>query len=278
MNTDTLLFSLVRYQPDLHRQEVVNVGVVLFTPRGTRVSFASNQGKLLALDPNFSLSRFFDQAKKMQVALTGLRDDRVPIEEQIRFFSVGAGITLSPTGMIDAHGDADEKVIEELLSNYVLAPVKRRYRAPQTSRLHTELRQVFRDARILGSNPTDISKHLVVPNYPIDPDVGLFAEFALKNGRLHITETVDFRVRVASSKRQEAQAKTLLLVQALESVGSNNLKRYVVVTGASAQVQASMNLLERHADDFIVRESGQDWQRYVDAMHRAASTEERPLH
>ncbi|SFM47836.1 Protein of unknown function [Variovorax sp. OV329] len=270
MNSDTFFFSLVRYQPDLHRQEVVNVGVVLFTPNGSHVSFASNQGKLLALDPNFRLNRLFDQAHNLNEALKGLHEARVPIEEQIRMFSVGGGLSLSPAGMIDAQGQACEALLDELLRDLVSAPTKKRLRDPRVSRLHSELRQVFRQAKILGSSPGDIEKHLVVPNFPIDADVGLFAEFALRNGRLHITETVDFRLSTPSSKRQEAQAKTLLLVQALERMGSNDLKRYVVVTGASAQVQASMNLLERHADDFIVRESAQDWHRYVEAMHRAA--------
>ena len=273
MNADTLLFSLVRYQPDMHRQEVVNVGVVLFTPIGSHVSFASNQGKLLALDPNFRLNRLFDQAHKLHEALKGLHEARVPIEDQIRMFSTGGGISLSAPGMINAQGQSPEALLEELLHDLVSAPTKRRLREPQTSRLHTELRQIFKQARILGSKPGDIAKHLVVPNFPIDPDVGLFAEFALRNGQLHITETVDFRLSTHASKRQEAQAKTLLLVQALERVGSDDLKRYVVVTGASTQVQASMNLLERHADDFIVRESEQDWRRYVDAMHKAATPE-----
>lgn len=271
MNADTFFFSLVRYQPDMHRQEVVNVGVVLFTPVGSHALFASNQGKLLALDPNFRLSRMFDQAHKLQEALNGLHDAHVPVEEQVRIFSAGGGISLSPPGMISARGQAVEVLLEELLRDLVSAPTKQRLRNPQASRLHTELRQVFRQANILGSKPGDIAKHLVVPNFPIDPDVGLFAEFALRNGQLHITETVDFRLSTPSAKRQEAQAKTLLLLEASERLGAAALKRYVVVTGASAQVQASMNLLERHADDFIVRESHQDWRRYVDAMYKAAS-------
>jgi hypothetical protein len=275
MSADTVLFSLVRYQPDMSRQEIVNVGVALFTASGTHVSFASNQGKLLALDPNLRLEQFFNRAQQLQLALRSLSDAGVSVEEQIQMFAEGPGLSLSPTGMINAMGQEPGALLEELLRDLVTAPAKRRQRNSQVSRLHTELRQVFRQAHILGSKHGDINKHLVVPNFPIDPDVGLFAEFALRNGRLHITETVDFRLSSNSAKRQEAQAKTLLLIQALESVGSQQLKRYVVVTGASAQVQASMNLLERHADDFVVRESAQDWRRYVDAMYAAATSESR---
>jgi hypothetical protein len=273
MNSDTVHFSLVRYQPDMQRQEVVNVGIVLFTSNGPLVSLASNQGKLLALDPNFRLTRFFDQGKKLQDALSGLHEDKVSVKEQVSMFNTGGALSLSAPGMLNTERRSIESINEELLRDLVTAPAKKRIREQQTSRLHTELRQVFKQGKILGSKPGDIAKHLVVPNFPIDAEVGLFAEFALRNGQLHITETVDFRLSTASTKRQEAQAKTLLLVQARERVGSTDLKRYVVVTGASAQVQASMNLLERHADDFIVRESQDDWRRYIDAMHRAATPE-----
>lgn len=277
MNTDTVFFSLVRCQPDMSRQEVVNVGVVLFTSTGSHVSIPSNQGKLLALDPNLRLDRFFERAQRLQEALTKLYEASVPLDEQIQMFSNSGALSLSPVGMIDPVGQGLGELLDELLRELVFAPAKTRMRHVQTSRLHTELRQVFRSAHMLGSKPGDIEKHLVVPNFPIDPEVGLFAEFALKNGQLHITETVDFRLSSMSSKRQEAQAKTLLLVQAQEAVGQGRLKKYVVVTGASSQVQASMNLLERHADDFIVRESDQDWRRYVDAMYAAAYSEDRAL-
>lgn len=273
-----MYFSLIRFQPDVQRQEIVNVGVALFTEDGPFVSLASNQGKILALDPNLRLPRLYDQGSRLQTALRGLHEDHVPLDQQIEMFRARGGLSLSAPGLIESQGRSIETLVEELLHDFVAAPPKTRLRTPQTSRLHTELRQMFKQAQILGTKPGDISRHLVVPNFPIDADVGLFAEFALRNGKLHITETVDFRVSTTSTKRQEAQAKTLLLVQALERVGSSDLKRYVVVTGASASVQASVNLLERHADDFIVRESEQDWRRYVDAMHKAASPNGTSLH
>lgn len=270
MNHQAMLFSLVRYQPDMQRQEVVNVGVVIFAESGPMVSLASNQGKLLALDPNFRLSRLYDQGKRMQDAMCSLWDETKSTTELLEVFGAGGSLSLSPTGMLAAANRSIESILEELHKDLVSAPVRSRSREPQTSRLHTELRQVFRQGKILGTKPGDISRHLVVPNFPIDAEIGLFAEFALRNGKLHVTETVDFRTSTPSAKKQEAQSKTLILVEALERLGASDLRRYVVVTGASSQVQASMNLLARYSDDFIVRESAQDWQRYVEAMHKAA--------
>lgn len=270
MSTDAVYFSLIRYQPDMQRQEVVNVGVVLFLPNGPVVSFASNQGKLLALDPNIRITQLFEHGERLQAAITGLWSDKASVEEIIEFFGHGGTLSLTPPGLIDRQDQSIETIVDGLLRDLVVPPAKQRVREQQPSRLHTELRQLFRQANILGAKPDDIHRHLVVPNYPIDPEIGLFAEFAIRNGKLHVTETVDFRTRTPSGKKQEAQSKTLLLVEALEKIGASDLRRYVVITGASAQVQSSMNLLSRFSDDLIVRESGQDWRRYVDAMYSAA--------
>lgn len=270
MKSDSLPFSIVRYQIDILRQEVVNVGVVLFEDSGPVVHLAPAQGKLLALNPNFSLGRVFDQARRLADALKSLWDDEQTIQQMVAFFSHGGSLSLTPPGVIQRQDRPIESITAELLHDLVEPPPKSRIQATQKSRLHTELRNVFREGKILGSRPEDINKHLIVPNFPIDADTGLFAEFAIRNGQLHVTETIDFRTSSPSAKRLEAQAKSLLFVEAEEKVGADDLRRYVVVTGASAQVQSSMNLLSRYADDFIVRESQEDWRRYVDAMHRAA--------
>lgn len=272
--SNILQFSLIRYQPDMHRQEVVNIGVLLFLPEGPRVSMAPNQGKLLALDPNIRLTTVYEQASRLQLALTSMWKFDGSIEKMVTMFETGRSLSISPIGILDITQRSLEEITEELFRELVAAPIRRRLREQQNSRLHSELRREFRQAGILGHGPADISKHLVVPNFPIDADVGLFAEFALRNGQLHVTETVDFRTSSPSVKKQEAQAKTLLLVQALESLGKSDLKRYVVVSGATSHAQASMNLLQRHADDLIVRESAEDWSRYVNAIHRAAKSDD----
>jgi hypothetical protein len=274
MNPTPLRFSVVRYQPDMQRQETVNIGVVVFTDAGPTLSLGTNQGKLLALDPNFHLPRLYEHGRRLQIALRGLWEDGTSVDESLRQCNVGGSLSLSPAGMLAVGSQPVEAVLNELLRDLVSPPPRQRVHSQQVSRLHTEVRLMFKRAGLLGTKPDDIAKHLVVTNYPIDPDVGLFAEFALRNTKLHVTETVDFRTSTPSFKKQEAQAKTLLFVEAAERIGLSDLKRYVVVTGASAQVQASMNLLSKYCDDFIVRESNDDWRRYVDAMHTAAMRSE----
>lgn len=268
----TLKFALVRYRPDSARQEIVNIGTVVFTTDGPLITITGNLLKLLAIDPNLSLLRVHEESAILGRALTALWQNGTSVESMVQLLGKSmSGITLSFLGMINTDGRDVSDVISELQRDLVLPPIeKKSKKIPRISRLHTELRAIFKNAKMLGSNPDDIDNHLVVLNYPIDVDVGLYAEFALQNGKLHITETVDFRGGEHAVKKREAESKTLLLVRALERVGKSDLLRHVVVSGATAATQASINLLSRYADDLIVRESTEDWDRYVSAMARAA--------
>ncbi|MEN9923956.1 MAG: hypothetical protein RL268_82 [Pseudomonadota bacterium] len=273
-----LQYSLVRYQPHVTRHEVVNIGVVLFTPQGPELHLASQLNKLTALDPNLSLQQVHDQVESMRETLTLLHRSGMEPEQATAFLSKGmAGPSCMPCGMLDPEGRSLDDLAQELLQELVLPPTRKRVTVSKTSssRLHTELRQLFQRAGMLGKEPSDIARHKVVPHFPIDPDVGLFAEFALRNGRLHVTETVDFTVKDVAAKKREAESKTLVLLQALETVGQSDLRRHVVVSGAQVKAaQASIALLSRHADDVFVRESQADWRRYMDLMSEAAQHRE----
>lgn len=273
-----LQYSLVRYQPHVSRHEVVNIGVVLFAPQGPELHLAPQLHKLTALDPNLPLQQVRDQVESMRQTLILLHESGITPDQATAFLSKGmAGASCMPCGLLDTEGRSLDDLAQELLQDLVLPPARKRaaVSAQSTGRLHTELRHLFQRAGMLGKDPSDIAHHKVVPYYPIDPEVGLFAEFALRNGKLHVTETVDFTVKDVASKKREAESKTLVLLQALETVGQQGLQRHVVVSGARVEAaRASIALLSRHADDMFVRESPADWARYMDLMSRAAKHRE----
>lgn len=273
-----LQYSLVRYQPHVTRHEVVNIGVVLFTPQGPELHLAPQLHKLAALDPNLPLQRVRDQVESMRQTLVLMHESGIAPEQAAAFLSKGlAGPSCMPCGLLEVDGRDLGDLAQELLQELVLPPARKRaaISTQSSSRLHTELRHLFQKAGMLGKAPSDIEHHKVVPHYPIDPDVGLFAEFALRNGRLHVTETVDFTVKDVAAKKREAESKTLVLLQALETVGQQGLRRHVVVSGARVDAaRTSIALLSRHADDVFVRESQADWARYMDLMSQAAQHRE----
>jgi len=100
----------------------------------------------------------------------------------------------------------------------------------------------------------------------------LFAAFALKNGVMHITETVDFDVSAGSQRQKsiEAQAKTLILSAAKDVLGIDT-KNYVVISGSNrVAARTSINLLQDHAEIYAL-ESTQDMDSYFDRLSVAAA-------
>lgn len=271
--SDALNYSLVRYQPSPGRHEVVNIGVVLFTPQGSLMEVVPQMGKLLAIDPNAQISAVYEQANSLHKTVQTMIEHGMSAQEAASMLGKAMqGASLMPLGSVVTGGREPQAVLHWLMAELVTPPTRKRMkRAAAHSRLSVELSTLFKQAKMLGSAPGDIAEHLVVQRYPIDADVGLFAEFALRNGKLHVTETVDFRVKDKAAKKREAEAKALVLIQALETVGKDDLQRYVVVSGADAETQASLNLLERYTDHLVVREDSKAWLGYINNMAKAAN-------
>jgi hypothetical protein len=265
-------YSLLRYQPHMSRHEVVNVGVVLFAPNGPEVRQVEDLKKLRMLDPNVSAAEVTRQIAALQHTLEHLYRQGCSAEEAVKFLSRGSmGPSCGTVGWVEPGEKPVPDILDELMRELVLPPARQRAATEGRSRLHTELRLMFNQAKMLGKEPGDISNHLVVPNFPIDADLGLFAEFALRNGRLHVTETVDFRVKDRAAKKREAESKAMVLVQALDTVGRDDLQCHVVISGAADDnLQPSVKLLRRYADNLFVREDAADWQQYCNLMHQAA--------
>ena len=272
----TLNYALIRYQPNRVRHEVLNIGIVLFDITGPLISIANDLKKLLAIDPNLSLSKIQEDAKALERLLRILWVKGKSAEEITKYFgSPAVGFTFSDIGIIDPQGNSNEMIFEELLFDLVLTPAKKKgYYTPRGSSLNSELRALFKRANRLSRDVNDIANHMVIPNYPIEADIGIYAEFALRNGKLRVTETVDFRGGEPATKKREAESKTLVLLQAREIVGRSDLFTSVVVSGVNQKTQSSINLLSRYTDDLIVRESDKDWSRYVAMMAKATNAPE----
>jgi len=161
-----------------------------------------------------------------------------------------------------------ESVNPPSLASGNAAPITRRRNV-----VRRKLRDHFRARGLWSRNDEDIDNHRVVEHFPIAPAYGLIADFALKNGVMHVTETIDFEVQSLKGKRIEAQAKTLVLTEAVKVFGPDT-RRYVVAAGSSqSEVQSSIALLRENAEVFAL-ESAEEMTRYVDRMASAAAFQE----
>lgn len=257
---------LVNYHPYPARAEHCTVGALVFAQDGkARVHLAHNLKKVKALDPQANLESLRDSLN----ALTKELNEKHGAWEA---FKAGvAGLRFSSSAGFFAYTNPEEyeRQVQWLLQTAAepRSALARKMHQPK-SRLFVELKSTFKNYGWLGEKAEDIEDHKVVTHYPVVADEDLSAEFAMKNGFLHLVETVDFRAGVVSAKRMEARGKALVFDAAKEQ---DDQTQCTVVVAAQdyADIKASMNLLNRYADRVAVYESATDMQSLLNDWARA---------
>lgn len=262
-------YGVLSHYPHPNRTEHVCIGIVVFRHDGeVRAHFGDDLRKLRAIDPCANLEKVRAWERELPDVVKGM-----PLETAHRFLQHFGTWRLSETlGVFryDAEAQYQVRVQNALLS--LVAPAVRpiTQREPK-SRLHVDLKQTFRGKGWLGS---DIDAHLIVPRYPIGPEVS--AEFALKNGRLHVIETLDLRTANTSQKRIEAQAKALAFHMATRV--DEHAARYAVMAGMTSPIaNGARDLLAEYADRVYSWESPGDMGSFFSTLSQAIGRPEIPL-
>lgn len=265
-------YSVLQARPSRDRYELVTVGLVIQAAGQWDVRILPDPSKVFALNPSFPPSGLINIQKTIAALLHGV-ETFDGARSRLARHGNDPGLQ-NFVGQFQANDEEQyENRISELMKLLVLPPEINRVAAPKApgiSRLRTRLRNHFKSQGLLGSGPEDIGNHKVVERFPINAEQGLFAEFALKNGAMNITETVDFDVKQIPRKIIEAQAKSLILSAAAKEFGTDT-KRYVIVSGSNLrQAIPSINLLHDQAEDVFEVSSEADMIRYTDLIQTAA--------
>jgi len=267
-------YSLILITPTIERLDSVVAGAVFRHEHGWDVRIASNAQKMKAIDPSFPdgrlvqtgliVQQFAEEASSFSHLRSAFEGSRLGL----LLDSFEGTFTYASEGEYQQQVGAVlmESVNPPSLGTANAAPISRRRNV-----VRRKLRDHFKARGIWSRNDLDIDKHRVVEQFAISPEHGLFADFALKNGVMHITETIDFEVQSLKGKRLEAQAKSFVLTEAVNVFGPGT-KRYVVAAGSgSPEVKQSVLLLSDNALVFAL-ESAADMKSYVDSMTQAAGS------
>ncbi|MBS1188930.1 MAG: hypothetical protein H6R10_722 [Rhodocyclaceae bacterium] len=264
-------YSLLRLIPDASRGEVVNIGLVVFGEAGVDVRITPNLAKARALSAWVNPEHLRTLPQAIPAALNKLNSQEMQL-----FALQGLFSPVTADGMdgsfFAGHPEEYEAQVEATLSAYVTPePKTRRASRAGAGRLYFDLRTWFARNQLLGRNTEEIRQHKVVTHYPVNTSAGIYAEFALKNGVYRITETIDFRVKdVGAHKSNEAAAKAMTLIEARAALGSDTERYAIVAANDYSKVQAQINLLGRHANHVLMRDSAEDMAFYAQSIAKAA--------
>lgn len=268
-------YDLLIAETPLPRQERINIGLIVWRDAMPELRVETSARRLATLDPNWPRLPIFRQllegtlGEALRQHLCALPD--VAARRTMLSFLLSPMKAL-PGGELfaDEHGDF-ASAIDRAMHTLVGLPTItiKQERAPQRrSKLEVELRAWLRSANLLGRNMQDLSKSRVVSQFPVAVDADVYADFAYKNGALHVIETLDLRGvdHVTHSLRNTAAFKSLTLDMAREVVGSKGRRLGVVAASDYGAVRGALKLFERNADEVFSLDNPKDAQRLADLL------------
>ena len=271
----TIPFTLLRVRPDEIRGETMNVGLVTFSPEGSRVYFDAPSARLKAFHPDFEHINGGQWARELEQILPKIGD----VKSQINWLQHGMGSVIADAEIGYLYGetpDAITDMVEQILERFVHMPEREiavpvRHHAPSRSALKTQLKSWFRKSKVFSHKVSDLSQHRIVPNYPVDAADDLYADFAMMNGSIHVLEVMDLRgvERVTRSMRGEAGLTAVLLDQVKKRFSEGSRRIAVTAADDYKKVASLVSLVAGYADDVVAIESSSDRQRLADFVSTA---------
>lgn len=240
-------FYVIRHQPYPSRDEHVNIGVFVLRADGIPyVRLATNIRKIRALDPSADLSAAREQEDGIPRFLSRLGVRGVDAVKAFRMF--GSWKLSEHPGHFEYSNEQDfERGVQWAIAETCEPRAGRRSEPRELpSRLFVDLKNTFSRYGWMGSTATDIEKHLIVSRYPLNPEEHVRAEFALKNGVLHVIETVDFRRGEASERHRQAMQKATVFSIA-QLTDKNAFRGVIIAASNSPDARPSLRLLEHFA-------------------------------
>lgn len=262
-------YAVISAIPDQIKAERINIGLMVFKSDTVDVRILNNLAKLRALggetniDYYLTLGNLFNQ----------LHNKSFSTEQQYTFFkNVGAGVHLSDRlGEFTLQFNDDyEKHVDALMSKLVI-PASRLKGKATHSRLITSIRTELKKLNVFSRESDDIMQHKVVENFPISKNDGLYADFAMKNGVYHITETVDYGIKNPKERFDQSASKALSFIKAREVFGDNTnlLFVYSADTDTESKIITQLNLTSDYASDTFNMLSSVDTKRYYNNICKA---------
>ncbi|MEY8768989.1 DUF3037 domain-containing protein [Erwinia sp. ACCC 02193] len=262
----TYKYSLIRVTPNLEKGETINVGLIVYLDNDIDVRMLHSVSKLRAIDKSLDLN-YLEELTGNLFKLSSTINDYKILPKLFR-----GSLSLSDFGMFtvdDAQGY--EAKMNELM-NRLVNPHRKTYKRIN-KKIFFDIKEKFSRQGILGKFNEDILDHKVVANYPISTDEGLVADFLLKNGKYHLTETIDFRSENIKKQMGEAALSALTISKACEIY--QNIDSFVIYAAETTSQENSakhqLNLLEKHTDKLINAFSHEDMKSYYEKMMDAAS-------
>lgn len=262
-------YSVIQFAAHHLRNERLNVGLAIFGEDGLEVRPAKQFEKLKAISSAIDPSMVRASVMRLPeldsyTTKRGNSDIRFRIDE-LRALTA---MDFSPLGEFFApNSEVFETQVENILKKLVEpepAPPKKVVRRP--TRLRSDLKALFRSRKVLARKGEGPEAHRILVNHEIAE--GLSADFFLKNGKMHVIESIDASSMDSSITRAVSHiAVSALVFEQARMTHGNRATETQLIYKASAALETaltpSLSAAEHQGASLINWESDSDKDRFV---------------
>lgn len=259
-------FSIIKFIPDAQRGEVLNIGLLVYLANGVDIRILSSVSKLKPFSNELDIDKIESIVKNIEWVAKSINNPEI-------LHKVFQGeLSITKPGYFKIENNSEYEIKINQLMDKFINPTRSRKRETK-KRISTNLKSVFAKYGILGKEPEDINNHKVITSYPISQKEGLFAEFLLKNGAYHLTETLDLRTDNSRTKLGESALKAITIDKA-KTLFNDNINAFVIYAADNISQERNsatqLNLLNEHTDYIYNINSKEDMALYYEHMLHAA--------
>jgi hypothetical protein len=227
-------FAIIRLAPDDGRDERINVGIVVFNDGSLDVRTPTSLDKVKAISAAADTTALRELMENLSTLDAKFRDAGVnSVEARLQAVGSIGPLLLSDAGTFVAeNATAYEDRVASIMKAMVLAEPATRKVKEKRSKLLKQVKVMFRQERVLAKRDEDLSSHRIVSGFEMDE--GLVADLVLKNGALHVVETVDASGDEGSLRKaiSEVGVAALVLERARMKFGEENIKARLVYSAS----------------------------------------------
>jgi Protein of unknown function (DUF3037) len=228
-------YALIQFQAHAIRGEQLNVGLVVFQENDVDIRTSKRLDKIRAVSAAIELNSLKSALLNIK-ALDKFSINEGALSDEARLSRIGE---LSPfkftgIGSFSCPATEYETAISSLLQTLVEPEPAILLAKKRTSRLLSDLKSAFKLERVLAQKGEDLTSHRVVSNHKIAE--GLSADLVLKNGAMHIIETLDANTDELSLRKviSDVAVSALVFEQARMNFGESETKAKLVYQATSA--------------------------------------------
>ena len=243
-------FAIIRLAPDDGRDERINVGIVVFNDGSLDVRAPAKLDKVRAISAAVDTTALRDLINSLADIDTRFRDAGVEdVEARLKAIGSVGPLVLSDVGSFVAENpSAYEDRLASIMKAMITAEPATMRVKEKRSKLLKQVKGMFRQERVLAKPDEDLSSHRIVSGFELDE--GLVADLVLKNGALHVVETVDASGDEDSLRKavSEVGIAALVLERARMRFGEENIKARLVYSASPLLERVAKPSLEAAAN------------------------------